>query len=72
MGLVRYKDRTFNDSITDPAVFTSILLLDEADVFLSQRETSALQRNALVSVFLRYVLFKATLFQQLITIVIEC
>ncbi|KAH9897444.1 hypothetical protein F4778DRAFT_235254 [Xylariomycetidae sp. FL2044] len=30
-----------------------ILLLDEADVFLSQRETSALQRNALVSVFLR-------------------
>ncbi|KAI0439995.1 hypothetical protein F4803DRAFT_553542 [Xylaria telfairii] len=30
-----------------------ILLLDEADVFLSQRETNALQRNALVSVFLR-------------------
>ncbi|KAK8065118.1 hypothetical protein PG997_011865 [Apiospora hydei] len=30
-----------------------ILLLDEADVFLSQRETHALQRNALVSVFLR-------------------
>ncbi|KAI0112503.1 hypothetical protein GGR51DRAFT_507326 [Nemania sp. FL0031] len=30
-----------------------ILLLDEADVFLSQRETNALERNALVSVFLR-------------------
>lgn len=30
-----------------------ILLLDEADVFLSQRELNSLQRNALVSVFLR-------------------
>ncbi|KAE8321383.1 hypothetical protein BDV39DRAFT_17554 [Aspergillus sergii] len=30
-----------------------ILLLDEADVFLSQRSHSDLQRNALVSVFLR-------------------
>ncbi|KAI3318861.1 hypothetical protein HD806DRAFT_511181 [Xylariaceae sp. AK1471] len=34
-------------------LWNCILLLDEADVFLSQRETNALQRNALVSVFLR-------------------
>ncbi|EFX00278.1 aaa family ATPase [Grosmannia clavigera kw1407] len=30
-----------------------VLLLDEADIFLSKRDTSNLQRNALVSVFLR-------------------
>lgn len=30
-----------------------VLLLDEADVFLSQRNNSSIQRNALVSVFLR-------------------
>ncbi|KAI0966413.1 hypothetical protein F4678DRAFT_466486 [Xylaria arbuscula] len=40
-----------------------ILLLDEADVFLSQRETNALRRNALVSVFYEYyngILFLTT------------
>ncbi|KAI0854929.1 hypothetical protein F4860DRAFT_520354 [Xylaria cubensis] len=36
-----------------------ILLLDEADVFL--RETNALQRNALVSVFLRYISLRLAL-----------
>ncbi|CEN62310.1 Putative AAA family ATPase [Aspergillus calidoustus] len=30
-----------------------VLLLDEADVFRSQRQASGLQRNSLVSVFLR-------------------
>ncbi|KAK8111683.1 uncharacterized protein PG998_008140 [Apiospora kogelbergensis] len=34
-------------------LWNCVLLLDEADVFLSQRETNSLQRNALVSVFLR-------------------
>ncbi|KAK8113385.1 hypothetical protein PG984_013911 [Apiospora sp. TS-2023a] len=34
-------------------LWNCILLLDEADVFLSQRENNSLQRNALVSVFLR-------------------
>ncbi|KAK7963558.1 hypothetical protein PG988_010532 [Apiospora saccharicola] len=34
-------------------LWNCILLLDEADVFLSQREGNDLQRNALVSVFLR-------------------
>ncbi|KAI0162322.1 hypothetical protein GGR57DRAFT_453834 [Xylariaceae sp. FL1272] len=34
-------------------LWNCILLLDEADVFLSQREANALERNALVSVFLR-------------------
>ncbi|KAI1845530.1 hypothetical protein JX266_008388 [Neoarthrinium moseri] len=34
-------------------LWNCILLLDEADVFLAQREANALSRNALVSVFLR-------------------
>ncbi|KAK8034124.1 hypothetical protein PG993_009119 [Apiospora rasikravindrae] len=34
-------------------LWNCILLLDEADVFLSQRENNSLKRNALVSVFLR-------------------
>lgn len=35
------------------ALWDCILLLDEADIFLSRREKSDLKRNALVSVFLR-------------------
>jgi hypothetical protein len=31
----------------------AIVLLDEADVFLARRRTEDLQRNALVSIFLR-------------------
>jgi hypothetical protein len=33
--------------------FNLVVLLDEADVFLEQRTLQDLQRNALVSVFLR-------------------
>lgn len=35
------------------AYFSSVLLLDEADVFLEQRNAQDLTRNALVSTFLR-------------------
>ncbi|PWY83402.1 hypothetical protein BO70DRAFT_379229 [Aspergillus heteromorphus CBS 117.55] len=34
-------------------LWNCVLLLDEADIFLSRRETTDLKRNALVSVFLR-------------------
>ncbi|KAL5041600.1 hypothetical protein BDW71DRAFT_211983 [Aspergillus fruticulosus] len=33
--------------------FDCVLLLDEADIFLSRRDTADVKRNALVSVFLR-------------------
>ncbi|KDQ15090.1 hypothetical protein BOTBODRAFT_109169, partial [Botryobasidium botryosum FD-172 SS1] len=33
----------------------AIVLIDEADVFLEQRSTASLERNAMVAVFLRYI-----------------
>ncbi|KAF7925776.1 uncharacterized protein EAE98_007001 [Botrytis deweyae] len=43
--------------------FGAVLLLDEADIFLEQRTTSDLQRNALVSIFLRLLeYYKGILF----------
>ncbi|EGU88897.1 hypothetical protein FOXB_00555 [Fusarium oxysporum f. sp. conglutinans Fo5176] len=40
-------------SILDPVLTLLVVLLDEADVFLEQRSLVNLERNALVSVFLR-------------------
>ena len=36
-----------------PLLMVIVVLLDESDVFLEEREKTDLQRNALVSVFLR-------------------
>lgn len=46
---------TFCISVDDASLGSSylVVLLDESDVFLEEREKSDLQRNALVSVFLR-------------------
>lgn len=46
-------ETSMNDIFRLAHLWDCILLLDEADVFLSQRELNSLQRNALVSVFLR-------------------
>lgn len=35
--------------------WNAIILIDEADVFLEKRETSNLERNAIVSIFLKYL-----------------
>ncbi|KAI0446846.1 hypothetical protein F4803DRAFT_420989 [Xylaria telfairii] len=46
-------DKTLRDIFRYAHQWECILLFDEADVFLTQRERSSLERNALVGVFLR-------------------
>lgn len=46
-------EKSLNEIFRLANLWDCILLLDEADVFLSQREKTDLKRNALVSVFLR-------------------
>ncbi|KAI3330749.1 hypothetical protein F4824DRAFT_328479 [Ustulina deusta] len=46
-------DKTLRDIFRYAHLWECILLFDEADVFLTQRERSSLERNALVGVFLR-------------------
>ncbi|GAQ34638.1 hypothetical protein AtubIFM55763_001565 [Aspergillus tubingensis] len=46
-------DASLKDIFRLAHLWDCVLLLDEADVFLSRREVSDLKRNALVSVFLR-------------------
>ncbi|KAI1110447.1 hypothetical protein F5Y14DRAFT_361099 [Nemania sp. NC0429] len=46
-------DKTLRDIFRYAHLWECILLFDEADVFLTQRERSNLERNALVGVFLR-------------------
>ncbi|KAF6830822.1 ATPase [Colletotrichum plurivorum] len=60
MREVRWNDQAFEELVINPmtkdlvkAVVTNLVLLDEADVFLEQRTLANLDRNALVSVFLR-------------------
>ncbi|KAL4981969.1 hypothetical protein BDW68DRAFT_195877 [Aspergillus falconensis] len=48
-------ERNLKDMFRLGQLWDCILLLDEADVFLSERSPTALDRNALVSVFLRMV-----------------
>ncbi|KAL6230351.1 hypothetical protein BDW75DRAFT_244904 [Aspergillus navahoensis] len=48
-------ERNLKDMFRLGQLWDCILLLDEADVFLSERTPTALDRNALVSVFLRMV-----------------
>ncbi|KAK5728829.1 hypothetical protein LTR15_001969 [Elasticomyces elasticus] len=42
-----------NEILDIASTWGAVLLLDEADVFLERRESSDIQRNALVSIFLR-------------------
>lgn len=46
-------EKTLNDVFRFAHLWECVLLLDEADVFITQRSKSDLKRNALVSVFLR-------------------
>ncbi|KAI1179267.1 P-loop containing nucleoside triphosphate hydrolase protein [Nemania sp. FL0916] len=46
-------DKTLRDIFRYAHLWECILLLDEADIFLTQRERNSLERNALVGVFLR-------------------
>lgn len=48
-------ERNLHDAFRKATRWDAILLLDEADVFLQERDMSQLQRNALVSVFLREI-----------------
>ncbi|KAI9733084.1 MAG: hypothetical protein M1834_003630 [Cirrosporium novae-zelandiae] len=49
----KYVENSLNDIFRLAHLWDCVLLLDEADIFLSRRETSDLKRNGLVSVFLR-------------------
>ncbi|KAK6524567.1 hypothetical protein TWF281_011471 [Arthrobotrys megalospora] len=56
-GDLGFTPKEVENSLTDifrlAGLWDCVLLLDEADIFLSRREKSDLKRNALVSVFLR-------------------
>ncbi|KAI1139619.1 hypothetical protein F5Y05DRAFT_328666 [Hypoxylon sp. FL0543] len=49
--LEKHLERVFRDAVN----WKAVLLLDEADVFLQERDLQNLERNALVSVFLRHI-----------------
>ncbi|KAK1965454.1 P-loop containing nucleoside triphosphate hydrolase protein [Colletotrichum sublineola] len=49
----KHVDRTLGEILELSHKWNAVLLLDEADVFLQQRESRDIQRNALVSIFLR-------------------
>ncbi|KAF7358510.1 p-loop containing nucleoside triphosphate hydrolase protein [Mycena venus] len=56
-------DKTLTEIFSLVPVWNAVLLIDEADVFLEERSTSDVQRNAMVAVFLRqleYVLHDHT------------
>ena len=58
-GLEERLEEIFDYAVT----FSAILLLDEADIFLQDRDYKNLERNALVSIFLRTLeYFKGVLF----------
>ncbi|KAH7326843.1 P-loop containing nucleoside triphosphate hydrolase protein [Rhizoctonia solani] len=46
-------ERTLKDTLEVATIWKAVTLIDEADVFLEARSSHELQRNALVSVFLR-------------------
>ncbi|KAH8700439.1 P-loop containing nucleoside triphosphate hydrolase protein [Talaromyces proteolyticus] len=46
-------EKSLADSFAQAAKWNAIILLDEADVFLEARQRNELQRNSLVSIFLR-------------------
>ena len=46
-------DRKLTQALEQSSKWNAVLLLDEADVFLQQRTPTDVQRNALVSIFLR-------------------
>ncbi|OCL09280.1 P-loop containing nucleoside triphosphate hydrolase protein [Glonium stellatum] len=54
LGLTpEHVEKTLRDTFHLAQLWDCVLLLDEADIFLAQRNRTDLQRNALVSVFLR-------------------
>ena len=52
-GAVVSVNLNFYNRITETDDHRAVVLLDEADIFLEERTLNDLQRNALVSVFLR-------------------
>ncbi|CAE6527987.1 unnamed protein product [Rhizoctonia solani] len=48
-----YLERSLKDTLEVATIWKAVTLIDEADVFLEARSSHELQRNALVSVFLR-------------------
>lgn len=56
-------EETLNTVLEMVAKWNAVLLLDEADVFLEQRSTDSLERNKMVSIFLRMLeYFQGVLF----------
>ena len=48
-------ERKLSDVLEMATMWNAILLIDEADVFMEQRSPQDLERNELVSIFLRQV-----------------
>jgi hypothetical protein len=48
-------DTILNKMFSLAPVWDAVVLIDEADVFLEQRSTADIERNAMVSVFLRQI-----------------
>ena len=63
LGTSTVMDKKLADIMADAAEWNALLLLDEADVYLQERSVDSIQRNEVVSIFLRRLeYYKGTMF----------